>query len=233
MMQGVLRAALTGSMILPTLLGAQTPSLTLKDGGIEFPDGSIQSSAASTVPAPVRETGQTRCFDASGAEIICDGTGQDGNLRPGAEWPATRFTDNGDGTVTDHLSDLTWLKDAGCFGFDVTWTNAFVEVDELNSGIDKGCPDYSAGSFDDWRVPSILELVSLIDYGTSSGLPDGHPFLFTGIGTCTYWSSTTDLNTPTKAWVGVFGPSTTASSVTSTPKSGDFCLWPVRRGSWG
>lgn len=215
-------------LTLPTALGAQTPAVVLEDGGIEFPDGSVQSSAALTVPAPVRETGQRRCFDSSGVEVICAGTGQDGDLRPGVKWPGTRFTDNSDGTVTDHLSDLVWLKDAGCFGFDVTWDGAFVEVGELNAGVEKGCPEYAAGAFDDWRVPGILELVSLIDYGTSSGLPSGHPFLFTGIGTCTYWSSTSDLNTPTKAWVGVFGPSTTASTVTTTPKSGDFCLWPVR-----
>ena len=30
------------------------------------------------------------------------------------EWPAPRFTDNGDGTVTDSLTGLMWLKDGGC-----------------------------------------------------------------------------------------------------------------------
>ena len=38
----------------------------------------------------------------------------DGLLRAGIEWPAPRFTDNGDGTVTDSLTGLMWLKDGGC-----------------------------------------------------------------------------------------------------------------------
>ena len=31
-------------------------------------------------------------------------------------WTGVRFTDNGDGTVTDNLTALIWLKNANCFG---------------------------------------------------------------------------------------------------------------------
>ena len=37
----------------------------------------------------------------------------------GVAWPVsvpTRFTDHGNGTVTDKLTGLMWLMDAGCFG---------------------------------------------------------------------------------------------------------------------
>ena len=37
-------------------------------------------------------------------------TGDDGALRKGVSWASPRFTDNGDGTVTDNLTGLVWLK---------------------------------------------------------------------------------------------------------------------------
>jgi len=51
---------------------------------------------AGTVDLP--RTGQTKCYDTSGTEISCTGTGQDGEIQAGVAWPFPRFTDNGDGT---------------------------------------------------------------------------------------------------------------------------------------
>jgi hypothetical protein len=57
--------------------------------------------ATVTYSAPVPQTGQTLCVDQSGS-INCAGTGQDGDLQAGVALPQPRFTDNGDGTVTDN-----------------------------------------------------------------------------------------------------------------------------------
>ena len=38
----------------------------------------------------------------------------DGALQAGRVWPAPRFQDNEDGTVTDNLTGLMWLQDANC-----------------------------------------------------------------------------------------------------------------------
>ena len=46
----------------------------------------------------------------------CKGTGQDGEIQAGVPWPNPRFTDNEDGTVTDHLTGLIWLKNGNPFG---------------------------------------------------------------------------------------------------------------------
>lgn len=63
------------------------------------------------------KTGQTTCYYSDGGVIEdCTGTGQDGEIRAGIQWPAPRFKDNQDGTVTDHLTGLVWLKDASCSG---------------------------------------------------------------------------------------------------------------------
>jgi hypothetical protein len=59
-------------------------------------------------PMPVRKTGQATSYTTTG--------GEDGDLQKGVAWPNPRFTDNGNGTVTDNLTKLVWLKDAGALG---------------------------------------------------------------------------------------------------------------------
>jgi len=45
-------------------------------------------------------------------------------------WTGVRFTDNGDGTVTDNLTALIWLKNADCFGTRV-WADALSDCNNL------------------------------------------------------------------------------------------------------
>ncbi len=71
------------------------------------------------------KSGQALCYDSSGTAISCSGTGQDGEYQKGIPYPDPRFIDNGDGTVTDNLTDLIWLKNANCFGpGSVSWSEA-------------------------------------------------------------------------------------------------------------
>jgi hypothetical protein len=69
-------------------------------------------ATAATIQLPA--TGQSLCYDAVGTVTTCTGTGQDGDQPRGAVWPTPRFTDNANGTVTDNLTGLIWLKDADC-----------------------------------------------------------------------------------------------------------------------
>jgi len=57
--------------------------------------------------APVEKTGKTTSY----------ATGDDGDLEKGVTWPSPRFTDNRNGTVTDNLTGLIWLKNACCSSF--------------------------------------------------------------------------------------------------------------------
>ena len=125
------------------------------------------------LPAPIEKTGQTSCWDAEGNPIDCEGTGQDGELQKGLAWPDPRFTDNEDGTVTDHLTGLIWLKNANCFG-QKFWAPALNDCNTLNSG-ECGLTDGSLEG--DWRLPNVRELHSLVDYGMSNpAFTPGHPF---------------------------------------------------------
>ena len=171
--------------------------------------------------APVEKTGQTGCWDASGNPVTCAGTGQDGDLQKGVTWPVPRFTDNGDGTVTDNLTGLVWLKNANCFGIR-TWANALIDCNSLADGA-CGLTDGSVAG--DWRLPNVKELQSLIDFGQfNPALPTGHPFT----GVQYYWSSTTlDAGSTIGAW----SVSLSLGSVIAYDKTTDVLyVWPVRDG---
>jgi len=61
-----------------------------------------------------------------------------------------RFIDNGDGTLTDVCLNVMWSKES----FSGNWT----QVHFL-------CQQFRAGGYDDWRVPNVMELFSLVRMG--------------------------------------------------------------------
>lgn len=160
-------------------------------------------------PAPVPKTGQERRFRPR----------DDGDLEAGVAWPVPRFIDHLDGTVTDRLTGLVWLKDANCFGYQ-TWLVALAAANALADG---QCGLIDGSTPNTWRLPNVRELHSLIDFGENfPSLPALHPFL--GVVPTPYWSSTTDSLTGNGWIVNVHDGS--AGVLTS----GNALVWPVR---WG
>jgi len=148
-------------------------------------------------------------------------TGDDGDLQKGIPWPNPRFTDNGDGTVTDNLTGLIWLKNADCFGTR-TWAQALSDCNGLASG---SCGLTDGSSASEWRLPNRRELFSLIDDDNySPALPSGHPF--TNVQSAYYWSSSTDTFYSDYAWSVVM----LSGYVLNNPKSLFYNVWPVRGG---
>ena len=89
-------------------------------------------------------------------------------------WPDPRFTDNGDGTVTDHLTNLVWLKNANCFG-EQSVNVASTSVGNLAHG-QCGLSDGSQAG--DWQMPTIRQLHSLVDLNEGwPALPPSNPFI--------------------------------------------------------
>jgi len=155
-------------------------------------------------PAPVPKTGQTNILIA----------GDDGHLQPGQPWPVPRFTVITDtNLVFDNLVGRMWTRQAGIGGSLASWTEAMTL-----------CNNFELGDYTDWRLPSRREAWSLIDFGSVTYMPAGHPF--SGGGAFTYWTSTTYSLDPTKAWSlygGLVGPSLKIVS--------NGAVWPVR-GDW-
>ena len=204
-------------------------SIPLSSGGPAY-------AAAITLP----QTGQTACYDTTGAVAACSGTsGQDGNLLTGTAWPNPRFEANASApdsgnTVTDNLTGLVWTKDdasrinvqcsggtgcqAGlCTVGGTSWQEALDFMACLNNA--------SAFGHNDWRLPNINELRSLVH----SGVPDiglwlntqGFPNITSGY----YWSSTTFEGTRNNAWLLSLWDGSLSYSF---DKANGYYIWPVR-----
>jgi hypothetical protein len=136
--------------------------------------------------APVEKTGQTASYS----------PGDDGEQERGIEWPTPRFMDNGDGTITDNLTGLIWMKDANCEG-KKDWDSALGFCNDLASG---QCGINDGSTAGDWRLANRKELESLLDLSQfDPSLPAGHPFTSVEL-TTAYWSSTTFAKQDTSAW---------------------------------
>jgi hypothetical protein len=160
-------------------------------------------------PIDIPQTGQ----------IISSGDRDDGELQTGIAWPDPRFTDNEDGTVTDNLTGLIWLKDANCFG-QRTWDDALTDCNTLADG---DCDLADSSSAGEWRLANVNELLSLMDYSQNApALQVDHPF--TDVQAAHYWSSTASAGG--SPWTLYFGGGMGTSSTTNS-----HYVWPVRDGN--
>jgi hypothetical protein len=67
------------------------------------------------------------------------------------------LTDNGNGTITDSATELMWSQDDNATG--VNWEDALAWVEQKNAENYLG--------HDDWRLPDVKELQSIVDYTRS------------------------------------------------------------------
>lgn len=170
------------------------------------------SRVTSGRPAPSTRTGLMQSYAA----------GDDGQYQKGLAPPNPRFRDNGDGTVTDHLTGLVWLQFANCFDLR-TWEEALADANSLADGA-CGLSDGSAPG--DWRLPNVRELASLIDYGViQPSVPRGHPFIdVLWYPKIHYWTSTRLLLVVPQAWGVLFSVGHIDGLETEVPRR----VWPVR-----
>jgi len=140
-----------------------------------------------------------------------------------------RYTDNGDGTVTDNRSGLIWLKNANCFY--ENWYTAMQSAANLADG-QCGLSDGSTAGM--WRLPTKDEWEAMVD--TSYWIPalsnatgtgkwtEGDAFL--GVQRGYYWSATTTAFDNTSAWHMFLYDGLSSSK----EKRFYFSVWPLRGG---
>ncbi len=111
-------------------------------------------AAAWAAPAgpsyPIVDTGQHTCYD-NWSAIACPKKGQ-AFYGQDAQFQGAQpsYRDNGDGTVTDLVTGLMWVK---ARGEKMSWEQAMA-----------GARSCRVGGFHDWRAPTIKELYSLINF---------------------------------------------------------------------
>lgn len=113
----------------------------------------------------LNDTGQSRCYDGQ-REILCPAAGEDWFGQDAQHGPdRMAFRDNGDGTVSDLTTGLTWTK---AFRNPSSWEEAVQAARALE-----------AGGHHDWRLPTIKELYSLVDFSGAfrRSAEDSRPFL--------------------------------------------------------
>lgn len=124
----------------------------------------------------------------------------------------SRFFDNGDGTITDKDANLIWQKQDN--GKRMKWEEA-----------KKYCNSNEAKlPGDGWRLPTVKELISLIDYERHSPAIDP---LFLNTQSSYYWSSSPYAVGSGGAWDVNFGN----GYVYWVDRSLGSCVRPVRQNS--
>jgi len=161
-------------------------------------------------------TGQTTSFPNGDATDRDDGHYQSG-------WPGTtRFIDNGNNTVTDRATGLTWIKDHDALGSPfnaiMSWADAVTNIATLNGGA-----GYAGHT--DWRLPNVNELQSLYAWADASGA--AIDAIFSNTHADDYWSSTTWAALNTYAIRVRFSNS---PSVVNIAKTTTYYVRPVRGG---
>lgn len=183
----------------------------------------VPVARAGTVALP--RTGQTKCYDSAGAEIDCAGTGQDGMFRSGVAWPDPRFTDNGDGTMTDNLTGLVWAGNGELSGWR-TWQQALNFIKFMNEGAEENF------GFTDWRLPNILEMESLSNRGTSDFVQwlkdQGFINVYGTNGRNFYWTSTTNKGVAYRSSAYIYN--ILSDHAHAFEKTTRMYVWPVRGG---
>ncbi|MBF0171618.1 MAG: DUF1566 domain-containing protein, partial [Nitrospinae bacterium] len=113
-------------------------------------------------------TGQSGCYDDSGRSVDC------GSSRWPSQDAATAvnppaYRDNGDGTVSDLVTGLMWTRDPGA---KKSWAAAVAAA-----------PNVRTGGYADWRLPTVTELYSLIDFDgvTGTSAASSTPYIDTGV----------------------------------------------------
>lgn len=103
-----------------------------------------------------------------------------------------KFTDNGDQTVTDHGTGLMWENDSNVTNKRLYWVDALAY-----------CENLTLAGHDDWRLPNIKELMSIVDH-TRFGPAIDPVFLLAPSWGAGYWTSTTYNFDPREKWMVSF-----------------------------
>jgi hypothetical protein len=178
------------------------------------------SCATSTSLATCAADGN--CFyQVAGSQSACGGGTVCEHLAPAkcadpswAEWPVppavspSAYTDSGDGTVTDNVTGLMWQSPPAATTMSQPDAVAYCST------------MLTVGGHHDWRLPTKIELLSIVDYGREA--PTINPVFPSTVSSTVspralqyYWSSTALAGSPSNAWLVDFNGGYTGNDAMS------------------
>jgi len=165
--------------------------------------GAFHYTLAQSVQKTIKrlpDTGQTTSYTTTPGEDA------DYNINP------PFFINNSNGTITDTVTGLVWQQvDGGEMTFDKATTYASNLV---------------LGGYSDWRMPSILELNSLLNHDKNN--PALNTVYFTATAAQYWWSGQKQVNDATKAWCANAGGGIGNHPVSETVSAGGAKKFHVR-----
>jgi len=169
---------------------------------------------ASSWSTSVPDSGQTRCYDSS-EQIVCPQPGADfygQDAQYGANRQSyTKLDANGNelpddaaawAMIRDNITGLIWenktadgsIHDTGTA---TNWNNAQIFIiSQFNAR--------KFGGYNDWRLPTVKELSSIVDRSIILASPAINTDYFPNTASSSYWSSTTYASIPESAWLVSF-----------------------------
>lgn len=135
------------------------------------------------------DTSQTKCYDNS-TSIRCPSPG-DPFYGQDAQYSINTpsYTDNRDGTVADNVTGLMWQQKADKGKYN--WESAT-----------DSCGSLSLAGHSDWRLPTSMELMSIVHYGKSTPAVDTK--YFHNVEGSWWWTSSTLASNSNKAYDVIF-----------------------------
>lgn len=141
-------------------------------------------AALADAPFPIPDTMQSTCYNAS-LEIECPAKGETYFGQDAQHLgPQQSYTDNADGTITDNITGLMWVQTPDLNGDGSINIDDKLSLDEALAGAEA----FNLGGYDDWRLPNITEMYSLMNFngidpsGYESDDPSGlTPFIDTNV----------------------------------------------------
>ena len=143
-------------------------SLTLAGCATSIDISPAEREAPSPGCYPVVGTGQLTYWGTDGSEMTAPARGE-ALYGQDAQHPGTTpsYRDNGDGTVSDLVTGLMWTKS---IDLDGNGTISMFDKRTLAQADDEAA-SLTVGGYDDWRLPTIKELYSLIDFTGTDPAP--------------------------------------------------------------
>jgi len=191
-------------------------------GSSSSSSGTSASSSTSTTTAsgltyPIVDTAQTTFYGNSGTLSSAPTVSTDPFYGEDAQFSGLQpaYRDNGDGTVTDLNTGLMWVKARGS---KMSWADA-----------EAGAASCTVGGYTDWRMPTVKELYSLIEFTGNVGTTDATsvPYIDTNYFDIAFGDTNPSESTSVVGNRVIDGQDWTATQYVSTTMDGDQTVFGV------